>query len=141
MRSAVVLLGFLLASAQAFYVPAPTRSALAVSHKPSFVGQACAGREQVSRSTLRASLEDIERQLFEKEMAKVAAKKQGSKVPAPAPAPKAVAPAPKPVPKPAPGEQQDGVLTTAMTRRQFELLGPPFSDGKAQDTTALRFAF
>lgn len=128
MRSAVVLLGFLLASAQAFYVPAPMRNTLAVSHKSSFAGQACTVRERVSRSTLKASLEDIERQLLEKEMAKVAAGKKGSKVPAPvpAPAPKAVAPAPKPAapkaePKPMPGE-----LMIPTTRRQVELVRPPF---------------
>lgn len=104
MRSAVVLLGFLLASAQAFYIPANTRTTL--SAKPSFFGQTVAGHAPATRATLVASLEDIEKRLIEQEKAKTATAKKESAPQAPAPkAPKAKkAPAPAPKAKPAVGE-------------------------------------
>lgn len=109
MRSAVVLLGFLLASAQAFYIPANTRTTL--SAKPSFFGQTVAGHAPATRATLVASLEDIEKRLIEQEKAKTAAAKKASAPQAAAPAPKAPkapkatkAPAPAPKAKPAVGE-------------------------------------
>lgn len=113
----MVLLGFLLASAQAFHIPAQTRTGLSSNSKPSFFGQAVAQRPPAARSTLVASLEDIERKVIEAEKAK-AATAQGARAterkaeaapkaapaPAPAPAPKqtkapvkTVAPAPAPV--------------------------------------------
>lgn len=112
----MVLLGFLLASAQAFYIPVQCPGALSSSSKPSFFGQSVARRAPAPRATLIASLEDIERKLLEDEKAKMAAKRGKSPAPAPvapkapAPAPKAAAPAPKaapaaPKPKPAVGER------------------------------------
>lgn len=64
MRSAVALLSLLLASAQAFYMPAQTRSPAV---RPSFLGQRVATRQAaVARPNhLRASLEDIEKKLAE----------------------------------------------------------------------------
>lgn len=66
MRSAVALLGLMLATAQAFYVPVQTRNS-AVNAKPSFFGQSVASRNvATARPTqLRASLEDIEKRLLE----------------------------------------------------------------------------
>ena len=111
MRSAVVLLGFLLASAQAFYIPAQSRGgALSRPQQASgFLGQQAVSRRSAPnarRATLVASLEDIEKKIIEQEKAATAAK-SGKKAAAPAPAPKAAAPAPAPkakaaAPKPAP---------------------------------------
>ncbi|CAN0553289.1 unnamed protein product, partial [Ectocarpus sp. 12 AP-2014] len=73
MRSAVVLLGFLLASAQAFYIPARARPALN-SQPSSFLGQTAAVAPRAApsarRAILVASLEDIEKKLIADEKAK-----------------------------------------------------------------------
>lgn len=93
----MVLLGFLLASAQAFHIPAQTRTTgLSGNTKPSFFGRAVAQRAPAPRATLIASLEDIEKKLIDAEKAKASAAKPK------APEPKAAkAPAPAPTPKPA----------------------------------------
>ena len=121
MRSTGALLGFLLASAQAFYAP----PAQTFKSKPSFMGQPCVRRGTASRTTLRASLEDIERKLIEQEKKVVSAAKdlesaaKEVSIPFPAPDLKDVVPAPKvpaPVskalpsvfkPKSAPGKQRE----------------------------------
>lgn len=73
MRSAVLLLGFLLACADAFLTPAHTRGAISANgNKPSFLGQSVARTSPVARATLVASLEDIESKLMEAEKAKIA---------------------------------------------------------------------
>lgn len=66
MRSAVALLGLMLACAQAFYVPVRTHNS-AVNVKPSFLGQGVASRQVAASrpNQLRASLEDIEKRLLE----------------------------------------------------------------------------
>ncbi len=108
MRSAVVLLGFLLASAQAFYLPgaAPVGRTGSAAAQPraaassGFLGQRAVGPRAAAsarRATLVASLEDIEKSLIEKEKAAASGSKKKS-APAPAPAPKP-APAPAPAPK------------------------------------------
>lgn len=101
MRSSVALLGLLLASAQAFYVPVNTRSVVS-NKQASFMGQTVARPTQARASRanlLRASLEDIERRLMEQEIGKISAAR-GSKTKG-APVPKAASPAPAPAPAPA----------------------------------------
>lgn len=103
MRSAVVLLGFLLASAQAFHIPVQSRTVPQQQAASGFLGQRGVSRRAVAptarRATLVASLEDIERKLVEQEKAAAGgAKPKKGAAAAPPPAPKVAAPAPAPAP-------------------------------------------
>lgn len=103
MRSAVALLGFLLASAQAFYIPVQQSRTNAVSGgnpKASFFGQTLARQAPASRATLVASLDDIEKKILAADEAKLALKR-GAKAPA---AKKAVSPASAPAAPAAPAK-------------------------------------